>query len=80
MMEIIVTASGVVRCVYGEEIDLATLGHVEIRRASRVEPDEHGNWWADLTPARGPKLGPFEYRRKALAAEMLWLRDHWLVV
>ena len=77
-MELVVDAQGVVRCVYSEELDLSALGPLAIRRASHVEPDADGNWWADLAPVNGPKLGPFWRRSEALDAERTWLETHWL--
>ncbi len=78
-MELVVQTDGVVRCLYGEEIDLNCLGHPVITRGSHVEPDRHGRWTADLSPAGGPKLGPFDHRSEALAAEREWLEANWLV-
>ena len=77
-MDLIVHADGGVSCVYSEELDLASLGTLAIRRASHVEPDAHGQWLADLAPVGGPKLGPFGQRSCALAAEQAWLTEHWL--
>ena len=77
-MLMVVDSRGDVRCLYGEEIDLHSLGHPVIHRASHVEPDESGNWWADLTPVKGPKLGPFSLRSDALQAERFWLEVNWL--
>jgi hypothetical protein len=77
-MEIVVTPAGLIRCVYAEDIDLAQLGEVDVVRASHVEPDAQGQWWADLSPIGGPKLGPFHVRSGALAAESSWLNRHWL--
>lgn len=77
-MDIIVTATGQGRCVYDETIDLTTLGELTIRRGSHVEPDEAGQWWADLSPVDGPRLGPFERRSQALDAERVWLESSWL--
>ena len=74
-MELIISADGDARCVYGEELNLTALGAVQIRRASHVEPDESGRWWADLSPISGPKLGPFPHRSLALEAETDWLRQ-----
>jgi hypothetical protein len=64
---------GIVQGVYAEEIDLVTLGELQIRRASHVEPDTTGHWMADLTPSGGPVLGPFARRSEALSAELAWL-------
>ncbi len=72
-MELIIEPGGGVKCVYDEAIDLAALGQLHITRASHVEPDEHGAWWADMLPVGGPKLGPFEKRSEALATEREWL-------
>lgn len=78
-MELRVLPSGVVRCVYSEDLPLAAIGQVEIRRASHVEPIKGGaGWQADLGPVGGPILGPFETRSQALGAESLWLSRNWL--
>jgi hypothetical protein len=72
-MELVVDAGGDVRCVYDEALDLRALGKLQITRASNVEPDSDGNWWADMGPVGGPVLGPFRTRGEALAAERGWL-------
>jgi hypothetical protein len=77
-VEILVQPDGAVRCVYGEAIDLGALGDVHIVRASTVEPDGAGQWWADLSAVGGPTLGPFARRSEALVAEAQWLSSHWL--
>ena len=74
-MELVVDAGGDVRCVYGEELDLRELGKLQITRASHVEPDRDGFWWADMGPVDGPVLGPFRSRTEALAAERGWLSE-----
>lgn len=76
-MRLVVDRTGVVRGVYGEAIDLSLLGRLTIRRASHVEPDVTGDWWADLEPVGGPVLGPFARRTAALAAEVEWLDQNW---
>jgi len=76
-MQLVIDARGVVRCVYGEAIDVATLGPPTITRASHVEPDGYGRWWAELMPVGGPRLGPFILRSHALDAERAWLEAHW---
>jgi len=77
-MDIVIRPDGSLRCVYDEAIDLTSLGRVSIRRASHVEPDAAGQWWADLSPIAGPVLGPYERRSAGLDAERRWLREHWL--
>jgi hypothetical protein len=72
-MELVVDAGGGVRCIYDEALDLRALGLLTITRASHVEPDKEGNWWADMEPSGGPVLGPFGSRSEALGAEWGWL-------
>ena len=72
----IFTADGRAHMVYSEELDLAALGQKSIRRASHVEPNDQGQWTADLSPVGGPILGPFARRSEALAAENVWLESH----
>ena len=72
-MQLLFLATGQVHYLYDEALDLSSLGQATIRRASHVEPDEAGLWWADLAPVAGPKLGPFIRRSEALAAEAAWL-------
>ena len=47
-MQILIEPGGIVRCLYGEAIELATLGPLQIARASHVEPTVDGQW---LVPA-----------------------------
>ena len=77
-MQLVIEPGGQIRCLYGEAVDLASLGVPSIQRASHVEPDEEGFWWADLAPVDGPLLGPFTRRSLALDAETIWLEQHWL--
>jgi hypothetical protein len=72
-MELVVDFRGQVVGLYGEAIDLGSLGVLAIRRASHIEPDEDGRWWADLFPLDGPRLGPFGRRSEALTAEETWI-------
>ncbi len=41
-MQLVIQPGGVVRCVYGEAIDLEALGRLTVERASHVEPDADG--------------------------------------
>jgi hypothetical protein len=56
-VKLIITRQGGCRCLYDESIPLNPLGRLAISRGSYVEPDAEGNWWADLSPVAGPKLG-----------------------
>ena len=78
MMQLTIETNGVVRCIYDEAINLSAIGTLTISRASHVEPDGEGRWWADLGPVKGPVLGPFVHRSEALAAERSWLESNWL--
>jgi hypothetical protein len=77
-MQLIIDPEGCCRCLYGEAIPLQAMGRLTITRGSHVEPDAAGQWWADLAPVDGPKLGPFADRSEALDAERDWLTDNWL--
>jgi hypothetical protein len=72
-MKLVVDAGGDVRCIYDEVLDLREIGKLQITRASHVEPDRDGFWWADMGPSGGPVLGPFMSRTEALVAEKDWL-------
>ena len=74
-LELVVDAGGDVRCVYGEELDLREFGKLQITRASHVEPDRDGFWWADMGPVDGPVLGPYGSKSEALGAERAWLLE-----
>ncbi len=77
-MQILVQPGGSVRSVYKETIPLGQLGKLSIQRGSHVEPDNEGQWYADLSPVSGPRLGPFTHRSSALEAEVAWLERYWL--
>jgi hypothetical protein len=78
-MHLIVEATGRIRAVYTEELDLSGFGSLVITRSSQVEPGADGRWSADLRPVGGPVLGPFDRRSQALEAEQSWLETHWLI-
>lgn len=76
-MDFFVSPEGTVTTLYSEVLDLAALGTARIERASHVEPDALGCWWADIID--GPRLGPFPRRSDAIAAEVAWLTEHRLL-
>lgn len=73
-MEIVIGTNGNAQCVYAEAIPIQSLGKLDIQRASHVEPNNHGEWIADMSPLKGPLLGPYTNRSKALEAEVAWIR------
>jgi len=74
-----ITTAGIVQFIYHDTLrPLLTVGDAHIRRASHVEPTPDGRWAADLTPVRGPILGPYLTRAEALTAETDWLTHYWL--
>lgn len=75
-MELFVRPDGQVAALYDELLDLSSLGTVHISRASHVEPDSTGRWFAHLI--NGPILGPFSRRSEAIDTEQRWLTDHQL--
>lgn len=77
-MQLVIEPTGEVRCIYSERLDVRTLGQLDIRRASHVEPTPTGGWHVDLTPVGGPVMSNFGQRSEALAAEHAWLEEHWL--
>ena len=72
-MELFISPDGLVKTLYGEAIELGELGKVSIVRASVVEPATTGGWLVDLSPVRGPVLGPFVLRSMGLKVERQWL-------
>ena len=70
-MDLLVSPNGAITAIYAEDIDLRSLGTPTITRASHVEPDAIGQWFAEIVD--GPTLGPFLKRSDALAAEIDWL-------
>lgn len=77
-VELVIEPTGNIHCVYAETIELQQLGILSIMRGSHVEPTCDGRWTADMSPVKGPLLGPFNTRTLALDAELAWLHRHWL--
>jgi hypothetical protein len=63
--ELVVGVDGGMRCIDDEALDLREIGKLRITRASHVEPDAEGYWWAEMAPSGGPVLGPFRTRTEA---------------
>jgi hypothetical protein len=63
----------VINAVYDDVLtSLFSLGDVDIKRASHVEP-QGKHWYADLRPVGGPVLNHFKTRQAALDAEKRYL-------
>ena len=77
-MIISIDRAGGVRAIYTDGFNWQTLGRPTIQRASQVEPDHLGLWWADLAVSGGPRIGPFARRDAAIAAEVAWLERYQL--
>ena len=73
-MQLVIGPDGSGRCLYSEALDLCLLGTLTISRASHVEPDNSGRWFASIID--GPVLGPFVRRSDALQAEADWLNSN----
>ncbi len=75
-MNVLIEPDGTTTTLYDERLDLQALGALTLTRASHVDSDSEGHWWAHLI--EGPTLGPFPTRSAALAAEVDWLNLHCL--
>jgi hypothetical protein len=75
-----ILANGKIHFIYSDQMSEAMkkAGVLSIFRASHVEPNKDGKWVADMSPVKGPKLGPFSTREKALCAEVQWLEKKYL--
>ena len=71
-----ISPQGDIRGIYTDNFPWLELGKALVQRASNVEPDHLGLWWADLSLSNGPKIGPFARRADAIAAEIAWLEKH----
>ena len=73
--EIVVTIddnTGVIGCLYTENIDLAAMGSLNVRRASYVKFDNAVQKWT-VTLVDGTNLGYFKTRKAAIRAEVKYL-------
>ncbi len=73
-INVLIRPDGSVVMIYQEHLSLTALGPGKVKRASEVNPDGEGKWWAQIY--RGPKLGPFAKRSEAVAAEIRYLEEH----
>lgn len=72
-----VDTNGIMSFIYSDDMaDLSKEGEVTITRASHVEPDGDGKWYADMSPVGGPILSGFSLRQEALDAEISYLNSN----
>jgi hypothetical protein len=78
--EICILPDGTIRCLYHDALKpIFRGGKGKFRRASHVDPKmtEKGvGWFVDLSPVKGPELGPYKTRDAALKAEIKWLEKN----
>lgn len=79
--ELVILPDGTIKFLYYDELKpLLSAGEdANVKRVSHVDPEmtpDGLKWFADLHPVKGPKLGPFDTRDEAIAAEIQWLSDH----
>jgi hypothetical protein len=77
-LKILVTQKGTLKFIHDDSLKIILdQGTALVRRASHVEPSPDGKQWsADMTPVGGDVLGPFDTKKKALAAEIKWLNNN----
>lgn len=74
MRSISISPTGTITFIWTDDFaGLVDEGRTEIKRASHVEPNEDGQWVADLSPVDGPTFGPYPLRQEALDAETEYL-------
>lgn len=80
--QIKISPAGKVTQIYEDDDPYQFVGQTTIRRASRVEPTEDGKWEADMSllgdEHKDVKLGPFDFRTQAIAAEIAYINKHHL--
>lgn len=65
---------------FGGDLSQAALSRCDhatlVAENYRITDEVRNKWFADMTPVRGPVLGPYETRQLALDAETTWLLEH----
>ena len=75
-MVIAIKPDGTMQFIYKDEMArIIKKGNAKIKRASYVEPKEN-KWTANLSPLKGPILGPFPLRKTALQEEEKWIQQN----
>ena len=79
-LRLVIRKTGAVEYVHDDALVrvCAALSPPKITRASHIEPDCSGQWWVDLSPCGGPKLGPYpsDQYQQARRDEDDWIYQH----
>lgn len=67
---------GCIKHIYNEDIDLSSIGEQQVKRASVVDPEDNGKWFADLSLSGGQKVTGFDKRSDALKYEINYLEEN----
>lgn len=77
-VEILIQPDGTIVYIHNDTVasDFKSLGKIQIKRASNVEPTANGEWNVDLSPVGGPESleQVFDNRTVALAEEVAYLK------
>jgi hypothetical protein len=75
---ITISNKGTITFIYDDDIAkaLSGLGKSTTTRASHVEPNTDGTWYAYMDLVGGPTLGPFNTRTEALQEEVHWIEQN----
>ncbi len=68
--------NGRIQYIYNEDLNINNIGKVDIKRASRVEPDKDGKWYVDLSLIGGKKINGFNKRSEAIKYEIDWIEKN----
>lgn len=77
-MKLLVSPEGVITAIYSDDLVplIKEAEKVNISRASHVEPDDKGQWWATMKPfGEEVLLGPFETHKEAITEEVNYLEE-----
>lgn len=77
-LTVYIRPDGTMQFIYSDALSPLMQQALEKRilRVSHAEPDDEGNWRADLSPIGGPVSPPFALRQDALNWEIAWLEQH----
>jgi hypothetical protein len=75
-MNITFHQNGTATCLYGEEIDLSTLGPMRCTRISEIEWDAKNQWWFVRTLHNETEYGKILYTNPSREACVQWEKEN----